>query len=84
MAERSRLRLVLRDSRSCDVGGRVRIHPERGHMNGRHGVHYVAQCVACAALTLFFGNKLPISRSCDRSEGGRVTIQPFCKLPVRG
>ena len=33
------------------VGGGVRIHPENARMNGRHGVQYVAQCVACAALT---------------------------------
>ena len=36
------------------VGGEVRIHPENARMSGRHGVQYVAQCVACAALTLFF------------------------------
>ena len=30
----------------------VRIHPENARMSGRHGVQYVAQCVACAALTL--------------------------------
>ena len=35
---------------SC-VGGGVRIHPENARMSGRHGVQYVAQCVACAALT---------------------------------
>ena len=34
------------------VGGGVRIHPENARMSGRHGVQYVAQCVACAALTL--------------------------------
>ena len=33
------------------VGGGVRIHPENARMSGRHGVQYVAQCVACAALT---------------------------------
>ena len=33
------------------VGGGVRIHPENARMRGRHGVQYVAQCVACAALT---------------------------------
>ena len=27
-------------------------HPEHARMSGRHGVQYVAQCVACAALTL--------------------------------
>ena len=32
--------------------GGVRIHPENARMSGRHGVQYVAQCVACAALTL--------------------------------
>ena len=32
------------------VGGGVRIHPENARMSGRHGVQYVAQCVACAAL----------------------------------
>ena len=30
----------------------VRIHPENTRTSGRHGVQYVAQCVACAALTL--------------------------------
>ena len=34
------------------VGGGVRIHPENSRRSGRHGVQYVAQCVACAALTL--------------------------------
>jgi len=34
------------------VGGGVRIHPENARMSGRHGVQYVSQCVACAALTL--------------------------------
>ena len=34
-----------------EVGGGVRIHPENARMSGRHGVQYVAQCVACAALT---------------------------------
>ena len=34
------------------VGGEVRIHPENARNGGRHGVQYVAQCVACAALTL--------------------------------
>ena len=29
----------------------VRIHPKNARMSGRHGVQYVAQCVACAALT---------------------------------
>ena len=33
------------------VGGGVRIHPENARMSGRHGLQYVAQCVACAALT---------------------------------
>ena len=33
------------------LGGGVRIHPENARMSGRHGVQYVAQCVACAALT---------------------------------
>ena len=33
------------------VGGGVRIHPENARLSGRHGVQYVAQCVACAALT---------------------------------
>ena len=33
------------------VGGGVRIHPENARMSGQHGVQYVAQCVACAALT---------------------------------
>ena len=34
------------------VRGGVRIHPKNARMSGRHGVQYVAQCVACAALTL--------------------------------
>ena len=34
------------------VGGGVRIHPENARKSGRHGVQCVAQCVACAALTL--------------------------------
>ena len=34
------------------VGGGVRIHPENARRSGRHGVQYVGQCVACAALTL--------------------------------
>ena len=38
-------------SLSRNVGGGVRIHPENAHMSGRHWVQYVAQCVACAALT---------------------------------
>ena len=33
------------------VGDEVRIHPENARMSGRHGVQYMAQCVACAALT---------------------------------
>ena len=33
------------------VGGGVRIHPVNARMSGRHGVQYVEQCVACAALT---------------------------------
>jgi len=33
-------------------GVQVRIHPENARMSGRHGVQYVAQCAACAALTL--------------------------------
>jgi len=37
---------------ACFVGGGVRIHPENARMSGRHGVQYVAECVACAALTL--------------------------------
>jgi len=39
------------DSYSNPVGGGVQIHPENARMSGLHGVHYVAQCVACAALT---------------------------------
>ena len=34
------------------VGGGVRIHPENARISGRRGVQYVAQCVACAALSL--------------------------------
>jgi len=30
------------------VGGGVRIHPENARMIGRHEVHYVVQCAACA------------------------------------
>ena len=41
---RERLHLV--------AGGGVRIHPENAHMRVRYGVQYVAQFVACAALTL--------------------------------
>ena len=33
------------------AGGVGRIHPENCRMRGRHGLQYVAQCVACAALT---------------------------------
>ena len=33
------------------VGCGVRIHPEHARMSGRHGVQYVAQSAACAALT---------------------------------
>ena len=48
-------RLCLRQTRpflpQSDLGGGVRIHPENARMSGRHGVQYVAQCVACAALT---------------------------------
>jgi len=33
-------------------GGGVRIHPKNARRSGRHGVQYVAQCVACAALML--------------------------------
>ena len=32
------------------VEGGVRIHPDDARLSGRHGVQYVAQCVACAAL----------------------------------
>ena len=42
-------KVSLREGRL--VGGGVRIHPENARMSGRHGVQYVAQCVACAALT---------------------------------
>ena len=41
----------LRGTSLLLVGGGVRIHPENARMSGRHGVQYVAQCVACAALT---------------------------------
>ena len=41
------------DSASDMFSGKgVRIHPENARMSGRHGVQYVARCVACAALTL--------------------------------
>ena len=39
--------------RNCHLQrGGVRIHPENAHTSGLHGVQYVAQCVAGAALTL--------------------------------
>ena len=44
-----------RSRQSCPlllVGGGVRIHPGNARKSGRHGVQCVAQCVACAALTL--------------------------------
>ena len=31
--------------------GEVPIHPKNAHMSSRHGIQYVARCVACAALT---------------------------------
>ena len=34
------------------VGGGVRIHPGNARMSALHGEQLVAQCVACAALTL--------------------------------
>ena len=43
---------VIRLCWSNQVGGGVRFHPKNARMSGRHGVQYVAQCVACAALTL--------------------------------
>ena len=51
MEQRQRL-YSPRDHLSHYTGGGVRIHPENARMIGRHGVHFVAQCVACAALTL--------------------------------
>ena len=45
-------RVVCRRHTRQLVGGEVRIHQENARMSGRHGVQYVAQCVACAALTL--------------------------------
>ena len=47
-------------------------------MSGRHGVEYVARCVACAALSWFFGNRLPISQTMlalipEVVSGSRVT-----------
>ena len=45
------VRGTTRGYTSWHVGGGVRIHPENARMSGRHGVQYVAQCVACAALT---------------------------------
>jgi len=36
----------------CCPAIQVRIHPVNARMSGRHGVQYVAHCVACAALTL--------------------------------
>ena len=38
--------------RSPPVEGGARIHPENARMSCRHGKQYVAQCVACAALTM--------------------------------
>ena len=43
------VRVLLED---LAVGGGVQIHLESARVSGRHGVQYVAQCVACAALTL--------------------------------
>jgi hypothetical protein len=45
-------RLMVSRRVRTTVGCGVRIHLENAHMSGRHGVQYVAQCVACAALTL--------------------------------
>ena len=52
--ERFRLVQTLGD---LALGGEVRIHPENNRVSGRHGVQYVAQCVACAALTLVVRQK---------------------------
>ena len=43
------------------VGGGVRIHPENARMSGRHGVQYVARCVAWRRWRWLFGHKLPVS-----------------------
>ena len=51
--------------RWCDVGGGVRIRPENARLSGRHGVQYVAQCVACAALTLVVWQKITNLSWCD-------------------
>jgi hypothetical protein len=51
-AQLSMIAEIALPRRAASVGGGVRIHPDNARMSGRHGVQYVAQCVACAALTL--------------------------------
>jgi hypothetical protein len=49
------------------LGSGVRIHPEIVRMSGRHGVQYVAQCVACATLMLLVWQQIT-----NLSAGGSV------------
>ena len=56
----------------CDderVEGGVRIHLENARMSGRHGVLYVAQCVACAALTLATWQQITNLANGERAAG---------------
>ena len=66
------------------VGGGVRIHPE----NVRHGVQYMAQCVACSALTLGSamnyqslsggGGSLPGAKRCPQSQSCSTWTKRGC------
>ena len=56
----------------CDderVEGGVRIHLEKPRMSGRHGAQYVAQCVACAALTLAIRQQITNLANDERAAG---------------
>ena len=49
------------------VGGGDSILLENVGMSGRHGVQYVAQCVACAAMTLDVGEPITNLSAAERS-----------------
>ena len=60
---------------TAPVGGGVQFHPENAHMCGRHGVQYVAQCVACAALTLVVRQSITNLSLLRTSEGQQLGDQ---------
>ena len=49
------------------LGSGVRIHPKFARMSGRHGVQYMAHCVACATLMLLVWQQIT-----NFSAGGSV------------